>query len=164
MMRARTKKIVVAVSVLMVVALAAYSAILVAIINKQNDESDRLPVVTAYAHGKTIEAKPDLFCTLDVSQCAPLGDIHVLDVPAGSPLQLSLSTEVSSAEWGLLAVYEDADGNQTVEPRVFAPDEALAVTVESAKDPLKQLVGIEIHLAIGEGSQQGLLIWSVKTA
>ena len=55
-------------------------------------------------------------------------------------------------------------GNQTGEPRVFEPGEALAVTVESSSDPVKQLVGVEIHLAVGEGSEQGLLIWSIKTA
>ncbi|MGE2770697.1 DUF2771 family protein [Rhodococcus sp. 1.20] len=111
-----------------------------------------------------METNPAGFCTIDLSQCAQVGDIYALDVPAGYPLQLSLSTDVSDAQWALLAVYEDADGNQTGEPRVFEPGEALAVTVESSSDPVKQLVGVEIHLAVGEGSEQGLLIWSIKTA
>ena len=80
---------------------------------------------------------PAGFCTIDLSQCAQVGDIYALDVPAGYPLQLSLSTDVSDAQWALLAVYEDADGNQTGEPRVFEPGEALAVTVESSSDPVQ---------------------------
>ena len=127
MMRSRTKKIVAAISVLMVVALVAYVSVLFVIIKNINDDPDKLPVITAYAHGKTIETNPAGFCTIDLSQCAQVGDIYALDVPAGYPLQLSLSTDVSDAQWALLAVYEDADGNQTGEPRVFEPGEALAV-------------------------------------
>lgn len=163
-MRARTKKIVAAVSVLMVVALVAYVSVLFVIIKNINDEPEGLPQITAYAHGTSIETEPAGFCTIDLSQCAQIGDVTELDVPAGYPLQLSLSKDVFSAQWALLAVYEDADGNQTGEPRVFEPDEVMAVTVESSSDPLKQLVGVEIHLAVGEGSEQGLLIWSIKTA
>lgn len=122
MMRSRTKKIVAAISVLMVVALVAYVSVLFVIIKNINDDPDKLPVITAYAHGKTIETNPAGFCTIDLSQCAQVGDIYALDVPAGYPLQLSLSTDVSDAQWALLAVYEDADGNQTGEPpRVFEP-------------------------------------------
>ncbi|WP_424805458.1 DUF2771 domain-containing protein [Rhodococcus sp. 27YEA15] len=161
-MRSRTKKIVAAVSVLMVVALLAYGSVLVLIVKGINDRPESLPKITAYAHGKTIEIEPAGYCTIDLSQCAQVGDISELDVPAGYPLQLSLSNDVSSERWALLAVYEDADGNQTGEPRLFEADEAKAVTVESSKDPLKQLVGVEIHLAVS--NNQGVLIWSVKTA
>lgn len=161
-MRARTKKIVAAVSVLMVVALVAYVSVLVVIIKNINDEPEGLPQITAYAHGRTIETQPAGFCTIDLSQCAQIGDVYELDVPEGYPLQLSLSKEVSDAEWAMLAVYEDADGNQTGEPRFFGAGESMAVTVEA--EPQKQLVGVEIHLAVGEGSEQGLLIWSIKTA
>ncbi|OYD68379.1 uncharacterized protein DUF2771 [Rhodococcus sp. OK302] len=161
-MRARTKKIVAAISVLMVVALAVYASVLFVIIKNINDEPDKLPQITAYAHGRTIETQPAGFCTIDLSQCAQIGEIYELDVPQGSALQLSLSKDVSTAEWAMLAVYQDADGNQSGEPRFFKADEAMAVTVEAL--PEKQLVGVEIHLAVGEGSEQGLLIWSIKTS
>lgn len=164
MMRATTKKIVAAISVLLVVTLIAFTSVMFVIIGKANDKPENLPVITAFAHGKTIETTPAGFCTIDLSQCAQIGGIVELDVPAGDSLQLSLSNEVSSAQWALLAVYEDADGNQSAEPRVFEPDESMAVTVTSQANPVKRLVGVEIHLAVGEGSEQGLLIWSFKTA
>ena len=164
MMRSRTKKIVAAISVLMVVALLLTSPFFLVIVKNINDDPEKLPVITAYAHGKTIETNPAGTAPSTCPSAPRWATSTPLDVPAGYPLQLSLPTDVSDAQWALLAVYEDADGNQTGEPRVFEPGEALAVTVESSSDPVKQLVGVEIHLAVGEGSEQGLLIWSIKTA
>ena len=137
------------------------------IIKNINDDPDKLPVITAYAHGKTIETKPCRFsATIDLSQCAQVGDIYALDVPAGYPLQLSLSTDVSDAQWALLAVYEDADGKPgPVSPESSSPARALAVTVESSSDPVKQTRRRRKSTSPSvREAKQGLLIWSIKTA
>ncbi|QNG21137.1 DUF2771 domain-containing protein [Rhodococcus triatomae] len=159
-MQARTKKIVIAVAAGLLVTLVAFTAVLTVLIRN----SDPRPVtVTAFADGTSVTVPPFQYCTMDLQDCTE-GDVTILELRPGSPLQLSLPSEVSSVRWRLLAVYETADGG-TVEEQLFAPGDASAVTVPSSIE--NPLIGVEIQLPSSVVDEQERpfvhAVWSIQT-
>lgn len=151
------------------------------------------PVLTAYAHGKSVTVDPYMFCTVQMQDCRVLpkdGDTMLpvdlscpegkdcrtgvftdLDVPAGYPLQLSLPKEIANSPWVAEAYYGLPDG--TVMPQRFShrdyDEGTVAVTIPSA--PKLPLLGVEFALPIlardtttGEEGYIPHAAWSIRTA
>ncbi|NLU82427.1 DUF2771 domain-containing protein [Rhodococcus sp. HNM0569] len=159
-MQPTTKRNLIAIAAALVVALVVFVSVLVVLIRG----SDPRPVsVTAYSHGSTVEVTPYLYCTVNLEDCSEEGTIAPLDVPAGMPLQLSLPSEISSAPWRLLTVYQGPNGEPVVQARIYLSNDASAVTVPST--PELPLVGVEIQLPSAVVDEQGQpkarAVWAV---
>lgn len=127
--------------------------------------STELPEITYYADYTTTVAGPTTYCSLDFVNCST-GSTAQLAVPIGSPLQISLPTDIANAPWRMLTTYRTAAGADEIEQRYFRPGERLAVTV-TPPDPRDQLTGVEIQLPSGatdtDGNPIARATWSVRT-
>jgi hypothetical protein len=161
----RTNRIVLGLAVLaLVVVIGAAIVVVLAI----RDADERLPEITAYGNGRSITVAPAEYCTLDLRECSQ-GELAVLDVNAGQPLQLSLPKEISDAPWRLVAVFEDpVSGELVPEERYFESGATAALTVVSDREPPWQLAGVEIQLPSAVVDESGLprahAVWAIKTA
>lgn len=162
-LQARTKKAI----ALIAVALLVVAAGIAAVVWKLVDSAEpRLPEITAYAHGTSVTVAPEQYCNVYLEDCVT-GEMSMLDVPAGYPLQLSLPSEIADAPWRLLAVYDDLrTGQRFIEGVMVAPGERRAMTVPA--DPSVQLLGIEIQLPSALVDEYGEpiahAVWSLRTA
>lgn len=127
--------------------------------------STPLPQVTFYADYATAVTGPTLYCSFDFTRCST-GSTAQLAVRRGTPLQVSLPTEIGEAPWRLLTSYRTAAGVDEILQRYYRPGERLAVTV-TPPDPSDQLIGVEIQLPSGATDPAGDPIaratWSVRT-
>ncbi|GAA5066057.1 DUF2771 domain-containing protein [Nocardia callitridis] len=172
MSKLNARKIVALLAAGLLVVTVAFVGVLAVLINRA-DEPDVM--ITAYAHGKTIDVAPFGYCDVSMRECRILpegdeatgtifgelscaqdaSDCHRgrtarLDVPAGYPLQLSLPKQIADAPWIAQAVYETASGDTVarVLSREDGPGETLALTIDSRPEPDLRLVGVEVRLPI----------------
>lgn len=124
-----------------------------------------LPQITFYADYTTTVTGPTTYCSFDFTRCST-GATAQLPVPPGSPLQISLPTDIADAPWRLLTSYRTPSGSDEIEQTYYRPGQRLAVTV-TPPDPRDQLTGVEIQLPSGATDPQGNPIaratWSVRT-
>jgi hypothetical protein len=150
-----------------VFALIAVVAAAVVVVMAIRDSDEHLPQITAYAYGETITVEPAQYCGFDLKECTQ-GDLAMLDVPAGMPLQLSLPKEIADAPWRLVMVYQGPDGELVPQERYYRSGEADAVTVVSNRTPAWQLNGVEVQLPSAVVDENGLpharAVWAIKTA
>lgn len=161
----RTKRIVLGLAVLALVAVIG-AAIVVVVAVRNADE--QLPQITAFGNGRSITVPPSVYCSIDLQNCSQ-GDLAVLDVDAGQPLQLSLPRAISDAPWRLVTVFQDpATGELVPQERYFESGSRRAVTVVSDRKPAWQLAGVEIQLPSAVVDENGLprarAVWGIKTA
>lgn len=121
--------------------------------------------MTFYADYTTTVTGPTTYCSLDFTQCST-GATAQLPVRVGTPLQVSLPTDIGGAPWRLLTSYRTKAGADEIMQHYYRPGERLAVTV-TPPDPADQLTGVEIQLPSGATDPQGTPIaratWSVRT-
>jgi Protein of unknown function (DUF2771) len=150
-----------------VLALIVVVAAAVVVVLAIRDSDERLPQITAYSYGETITVAPAEYCGFDLTDCTQ-GNLAVLDVPAGQPLQLSLPKEIADAPWRLVMVYQGPEGKLEPQERYYRSGEADAVTVVSDRSPAWQLNGVEIQLPSAVVDENGLpharAVWAIKTA
>jgi len=127
--------------------------------------STPLPQITFYADYTTTVTGPTTYCSFDFAQCST-GSTAQLPVRPGTPLQVSLPTEIGEAPWRLLTSYRTAAGVDEIVQHYYRPGERLAVTVTPPEQG-DQLIGVEIQLPSGATDPQGNPIaratWSVRT-
>lgn len=147
----------------------AFVGVLVVLV-RNADEHD--PVITAYAHGKTVDVTPYVYCTVKMEDCR-YGQTIELKVPKDYPLQLSLPKQVADAPWLAQLVYALPNGDRI--DRVISHANfdagALAVTIDSNPEPDLRLVGVELQLPIlardkdtGKEFYLPHAAWSISTA
>lgn len=197
MSQTRTRTIVALVGAALLVFVAAVAAV-VTIAVRHADQPE--PAVTAYAHGKSVTVQPFMYCTvrsennqLKFDDCDNSQSISNLNVPPGSPLQLSLPNEIADAPWRMAIVYALPNGQaaqstiwyrdqvekacQVPSPLAAEPanpaeslKDCRALTIETPADPRLRLAGIELQLPVparDESGQEGYVphaIWSIRTA
>ncbi len=124
-----------------------------------------LPEITFFADGDTVATGPTTYCSLDFTECRT-GSTAELPVRVGSPLQVSLPTDIGDAPWRLLTTYRTPAGADEITQQYFRPGERLAVTV-TPPDPSAQLTGVEVQLPSGatdaDGNPIARATWSVRT-
>jgi hypothetical protein len=128
------------------------------------------PVVTAYAHGKTVTVAPFMYCTVKLQDCR-YGETVQLQVPEGYPLQLSLPPEIADAPWLAQLIYIMPNGDKVdrVVNHTNYPEGALAVTIASKPEPEMRLIGVELQLPILARDETGRefyvphAAWSIST-
>ncbi|MFF3227627.1 DUF2771 domain-containing protein [Nocardia suismassiliense] len=147
----------------------AFVGVLVVLV-RNADEHD--PVITAYAHGKTVEVEPYVYCSVKMEDCR-YGQTVQLDVPPDYPLQLSLPKQIADAPWLAQLVYALPNGDRIdrVINHTNFPEGALAVTIDSRPEPDLRLVGLELQLPIlakdkdtGKEFYLPHAAWSISTA
>jgi Protein of unknown function (DUF2771) len=104
------------------------------------------PQVTFAAGTNTATARPTQYCDLQLTQCttdvaAPV----TLDVPPGTPLQITVPPEIAETPWQVVFSYAGADGKPVDErSTVFAPAERDAWTLQLAS-PTERLLTAEVQ-------------------
>ena len=72
------------------------------------------PEVTFAAGAASVVAKPTQYCDLKLQDCQSDANAPVrLAVPAGTPLRVSVPSEISSTPWQVVFTYRSANGSQT---------------------------------------------------
>lgn len=158
---------------LLVVAVAYFAGIAVLAHNATKPE----PTLTAYSHGKSVTVNPYLYCTVSIegkqlrlNDCDKSQSVSDLDVPPGSPLQISLPSQVVDAPWEMLLLYslDGKPAQRMATHRDYAAG-ARAITIPTPKDPRLKLATVEIHLPIPARDEQGNEgfissgIWAIRT-
>ncbi|MGV8873834.1 MAG: DUF2771 domain-containing protein [Rhodococcus sp. (in: high G+C Gram-positive bacteria)] len=163
----RTTKIAAMIAVGLLVIAVAFVAVLALLIGNATDKE---PVVTAYANGRTVEVEPYLYCAVSDPLCTNVGETSELEVGAAPTVQLSLPEAVYSAPWVLAVVYGDDSGDVVENTEFNEPGNRLSVTVPTSDDSDRMLLGIEIRLPTGiidtDTNQEGFVshaIWSIGT-
>jgi hypothetical protein len=104
------------------------------------------PQVTFAAGAATAVAQPTQYCDLRLEDCSadPAAPAE-LPVPAGTPLQVTVPEEVSSAPWHVVFRYTDAAGTE-VDRRspLFAAGEQTDYTLE-LPEPTDRLVEAQVQ-------------------
>ncbi|WP_216895152.1 DUF2771 domain-containing protein [Nocardia alni] len=178
MTKPNTRTIVaLAAAAVLVVIVAVAAVVTVAVHNAKKPD----PSITAYAHGKAVTVAPYRYCT--VAGMSEMGQLSLnchesnitvpLNVPPGSPLQISLPKKIANAPWIMMREYVFPDGRTHVRDvktyQDFKPG-TLAVTVPSRPTPNLRLVGIELQLVMPARDESGrefyapYQVWSIKTA
>ncbi|MDG3011742.1 DUF2771 domain-containing protein [Rhodococcus sp. D2-41] len=111
------------------------------------------PQITFYANGKSVQAGPVKYCSIKVTDCVSGTKAH-LDVPTGSPVQISLPKEISRAPWTMTLEYLGPGMRSEYELRTFAPNDRTAVAVGGAGEH-RQLLTVEINLPSSVVNPQG---------
>ena len=71
------------------------------------------PTVTFTAAGTTVTARPAQYCDLKLSDCSADATATVqLTVPPGTPVQVAVPDDVSTAPWHVVFSYRDTTGQQ----------------------------------------------------
>jgi hypothetical protein len=103
------------------------------------------PQVTFAAGSASVQAGPTQYCEVDLSNCADPGTPVKLAVPAGTALQITVPTEISSTPWHVVFSYRDDTGQQVDErSSVFAPNAATGYTLQ-LPTPASQLVEAQVQ-------------------
>ncbi|NLE78142.1 MAG: DUF2771 domain-containing protein [Rhodococcus sp.] len=161
-MQTRTKKIVALAAVGLLVVVIAFAAVITMLVRGAESHP---PTLTAYSHGETVDVPPLQYCNLSLDECDQ-GSVTELEVPVGSPLQLSLPKDISAAPWRMIIQYQDANGNEVLEQRSYESGPNSAITIESTDD--RQLLVVELQLPSSvideEGRSIAHAIWSIQTA
>ncbi|MFI6215505.1 DUF2771 domain-containing protein [Nocardia brasiliensis] len=169
MKRLNTRTVVALLVAGLLVVTVAFVGVLVVLV-RNADEKD--PVITAYAHGKTVTVEPYVYCSVQMEDCR-YGETVQLVVPPNYPLQLSLPKKIAEAPWLAQVVYALPNGERV--DRVIShtnyPQGAMAVTIESRPEPDLRLVGLELQLPIlakdkdtGKEFYLPHAAWSISTA
>ncbi len=109
--------------------------------------SPESPEITFYAHGETIRVDAAQFCNAIGTECSPpnpdaIGDLRV---PPGSPVQISVPSEVSSAPWQVAMMYRLPNGQEVADrSSVFTPDERRTYTARPPTDDA-QFTRVEVQ-------------------
>jgi hypothetical protein len=101
--------------------------------------------ISLYSHGRTISVDPTAYCDVQLTKCyGTQRPVTTVRVPPGSPLQISVPTEVAAAPWAVTFDYLDANGKkQEVRGPVFPTSTQFAYTVRPPQ-PTDQLTWVEI--------------------
>ncbi|MEV6070004.1 DUF2771 domain-containing protein [Nocardia sp. NPDC052001] len=185
MSKPNARTIVALLAALLVVAVA-YVAVIVVVANRATKPD---PEITAYAHGKSVTVAPFRFCNpkvangqIDLSDCNNSEAVSDLDVPAGSPLQISLPKEIAKAPWRMKLFYRLPGDNVAVgaftyedykkglvNTEVETSGTPAAITVPTPNDPQIELAVAELYLPVPAMDAQGNVgwvpsaIWSIHT-
>lgn len=111
------------------------------------------PQVTFYSNGKSVQAGPVKYCSIKVTDCVTGAKSH-LEVPTGSPVQISLPRQISDAPWTMTLEYLGPGMRSEYELRTFAPGKRTAVTVGGPGEH-RQLLTVEINLPSAVVNPQG---------
>ncbi|MEC3913518.1 DUF2771 family protein [Nocardia sp. CDC160] len=178
MSQSKTRTIVALAGAALLVFVAAVAAVVTIAVRHTDQPS---PEITAYAHGRSVSVNPYLYCDLQVSKerlavgkCDSTKAVSDLDVPPGSPLQLSLPKEIADAPWEILLGYRiPGPKGDTAEPVLITsqdyPDKPLAITIKTPANEHVRLAIMELHLPIparDEAGNEGVVsrgIWSIQT-
>ncbi|WP_405488681.1 DUF2771 family protein [Nocardia sp. NBC_00511] len=132
------------------------------------------PELAAYSHGKTVTVNPYMYCDLnvadrklDLTDCKNTQAVSELDIPLGSPLQISLPKDIANVPWELLVGYRLPDN--TIEPESISrpKDKPYAYTLNPK--PGKRIAVVELHLPIparDAAGNEGFIsrgVWSIHT-
>jgi hypothetical protein len=127
----------------------------------------RLPEISAYSHGQLTRVEPYFICNvLNLNDCQTPQAQGELKVNDRDPVQLSVPTQIGSAPWRLLMVYDDPLDTTTA---VFRPHSRLAVTIPTVDPHRGPLRGFTVQLLTLVKDQAGELRetphaeWSVRT-
>lgn len=152
-MQARTKKILAAIGVIVLIAAAGLATVVTLLVR---DAPEKLPTVSAYAYGTTVDVQAGI-CDSSM-QCADL-EVATLPVPAGTPLQLSLPRDVAEGDWRLNVQFGDPRTGEVFEGyRDYTPGEVYSVTVPTREN--EQLLGVIIQQP---SSGDYAPVWAVQT-
>jgi uncharacterized protein DUF2771 len=104
------------------------------------------PQVTFTAGAASIVARPAQYCDFELTQC--LTDVAApvaLDVPAGTPVQVTVPPEIAQTPWQVVFSYADAAGAPTDgRSPVFVPDARSDWTLELGA-PENRLLTAEVQ-------------------
>jgi hypothetical protein len=104
------------------------------------------PEVTFAAGGSTVTAGPAQYCDLRLTECTDDAGAPVeMAVPSGTPLEVSVPTEVAEAPWHVVFSYRNAAGEE-VDARspLFAAEQRADYVLE-LPDPADQLVTAQVQ-------------------
>ena len=121
------------------------------------------PMISAYAHGKTIEVGPMVYCSVWLDDCRN-GMQGFLAVPRGETMQVSLPKEVAVAPWKLIVQYMRPDGTVYEQDFEHASSNAEpAITV--AGDDQLLLIELQLPSAVVDpaGARAAHAFWSIRT-
>jgi len=104
------------------------------------------PEVTFAAGAASVVAKPTQYCDLKLQDCQSDANAPVrLAVPAGTPLRVSVPSEISSTPWQVVFTYRSANGSQTDgRSPVLTPDQHRDYTLQLPA-PTDALVTAEVQ-------------------
>ena len=109
--------------------------------------SEEPPQVTFAAGSATAVAGPAQYCDIELTECTgdPAAPV-TLAVPAGTPLQVTVPSEIAQAPWQVAFSYRDAAGSP-IDARspVFGADERSDWTLELTT-PEDRLLRAEVQL------------------
>ncbi|WP_378736903.1 DUF2771 domain-containing protein [Nocardia brasiliensis] len=169
MSKPKPRTVVALVVAALLVATVAFVGILVVLIRNAEKHD---PVITAYAHGKTVNVTPYVYCSVKMEDCR-YGKTVQLMVPPDYPLQLSLPKQIADAPWLAQLVYALPSGERIdrVINHTNYPKGAMAITIDSHPEPDLRLVGLELQLPIlardqdtGKEFYIPHAAWSISTA
>ncbi|MRH91420.1 DUF2771 family protein [Nocardia sp. SYP-A9097] len=177
---------IVALSAALLVVAVAYVAVIVVVAHRASEPE---PEITAYAHGHAVTVAPFMFCDpkvakgqIDLNDCSTSEAISTLDVPPGSPLQISLPKEIANAPWRMKLWYRIPGDNVAVgafsyddykkglvNTEVKSDGTPYAITVPTPNDPQIKLAVAELYLPVPAMDAAGNVgwvpsaIWSIHT-
>lgn len=152
-MQARTKKILAAIVAIVLVATVGLATVVTLLVR---DAPEKLPTVTAYASGKTVDVTAGV-CD-STMRCADL-EVAYLPVPEGTPLQLSLPKDIAEGDWRLNVQFGDPRTGEVFEGyRDYTPGEKYSVTVPTREN--EQLLGVIIQQP---SSRDFAPVWAIQT-
>lgn len=124
---------------------------------------DKLPEITAYSSGESVQIEPMVYCTVWLQDCTADRQ-STLIVPKGAVLQLSLPRTIADAPWKVVLEYLRPDGTLYQEVIESGLDHgALALTI-ATKDQLT-LVELQLPSAVIDesGARAAHAFWSLQT-
>jgi hypothetical protein len=131
-----------------------------------------IPDVAFFSAGQTVNTAPTQYCDTGLSSCEQSAQAGAsLAVPAGSPLQISVPSDVADSTWVVVFKYKD-DGGQEVQARsdVFADGSQYAYTLKlpSPSDQLEvaqvQQIGGVTQDASGELQYVTSGVWALTAS
>lgn len=87
---------------------------LLATITACGSSAPESPEVTFAASGQTVTARPTQYCNIEFTDCRNDAEAPVsLQVPAGTPVQVTVPPEISSTPWLIVFTTVSVDGART---------------------------------------------------
>lgn len=124
------------------------------------------PEISAYTHGTLVRVGPYVYCdVLNLDDCDAPGSQGELPVNHSDRVQLSVPAAIGRAPWRLILAYEEPDEDVLL---AFAPDERLAVTINTVDPERGRLTGFAVQLPTlveldGELTEMPHAEWSIRT-